>query len=162
VTNLVFGRDGEQRNRGVELSGFGEPVKGLRILAGVTLMDPEVRSNSASNGNDAIGVAKRQVNIGAEWDVPGVSGLSLNARIINTGKQYADLANTQVVPAWTRLDIGARYLMDIGNNRTLTLRARIDNLTNRSYWESVGGYPGSNYLVLARPRTFALSGTVNF
>ncbi len=163
VTNQVFGRDGEQRNRGLELSGFGEPVRGLRLLAGVTLMDPEVRSpGNSSNGNDAIGVSKRQINLGAEWDVPGVTGLALNARVINTGKQYADAANTQVVRASTRLDIGARYLMDMGNNRTLTLRARIDNVTNRGYWESVGGYPGSNYLVLARPRTLAVSGTVSF
>ncbi|AMM24993.1 TonB-dependent receptor [Variovorax sp. PAMC 28711] len=163
VTNQVFGRDGEQRNRGLELSGFGEPVRGLRLLAGVTLMDPEVRSpGNSTDGNNAIGVAKRQINVGAEWDVPGVSGLALNARVIHTGKQYADAANTQVVKAWTRLDIGARYLMDIGDNRTLILRARIDNLTNRSYWESVGGYPGSNYLVLAKPRTFAVSGTINF
>ena len=66
------------------------------------------------------------------------------------------------VRGWTRLDIGARYLIDLGNDRSLTLRARIDNVTNRSYWESVGGYPGSNYLVLAKPRTFALSGTFNF
>lgn len=163
VVDDVFGRNGEQRNRGLELSGFGEPVRGLRLLAGLTLMDPEVRSpGSSTNGNDAIGVARRQINVGVEWDVPGVSGLSVNARVINTGKQYADAANTQVVPDWTRLDIGARYLVDLGSNRTLTLRARIDNLTNRSYWSSVGGYPGSNYLVLATPRTLSVSGTVNF
>ena len=163
VVDFTFGRDGEQRNRGLELSGFGEPVKGLRLLAGVTLMNPEVRSlGSATDGKDAIGVSKRQVNLSAEWDVPGVSGLALNARVIHTGKQYADAANTQMVGSWTRLDVGARYLVDLGSNRTLTLRARIDNLTDRNYWESVGGYPGSNYLVLARPRTFALSGTFNF
>lgn len=163
VVDDVFGRNGEQRNRGLELSAFGEPVKGLRLLAGVTLMEPEVRSpGSSTNGNDAIGVPERQINVGVEWDVPGVSGLSLNARVLNTGKQYADAANTQVVPDWTRLDVGARYLVDLGNNRTLTLRARIDNLTNRSYWSSVGGYPGSNYLVLGTPRTLSVSGTVNF
>lgn len=163
VVNNTFGRDGDQRNRGLELSGFGEPVKGLRLLAGVTLMDPEQRNpTSATNGNDVIGVARRQVNLGAEWDVPGVQGLSLNARVINTGKQYADAANTLVVPAWTRLDVGARYLVDLGNNRLLTLRARIDNVTNRAYWASVGGYPGSNYLVLGAPRTFVVTGTVNF
>ena len=165
LVSSTYRQDGEQRNRGLEFTAFGEPVKGLRVLAGLTLLDPEQRGSvlpGNTNGNDAIGVPRRMLNVGAEWDVPGVSGLSLNARLIHTGKQYADAANSLQVPSWTRVDVGARYLMDIGNNRTLTLRARIDNLTNRAYWESVGGYPGANYLVLARPRTFALSGTVNF
>lgn len=165
LVNANYQQDGSQRNRGLEFTGFGEPIKGFRLLAGVTLLDPEQRGStliSNHNGNDVIGVPKRQINLGAEWDVPGVSGLSLNARVINTGKQFADAANTQAVKGWTRLDIGARYLVDLGNDRTLTLRARIDNITNRAYWESVGGYPGSNYLVLSKPRTFALSGTFNF
>ena len=165
LDNGVYAQDGKQRNRGLEFTAFGEPVKGLRLLAGVTLMKPETvdaRTASSVNGNDVIGVARRQINFGAEWDVPGVSGFALNARVINTGKQYADAANTQVVKGWTRLDVGARYLVDLGNDRSLTLRARIDNITNRAYWESVGGYPGSNYLGLAKPRTFALSGTFSF
>jgi iron complex outermembrane receptor protein len=67
-----------------------------------------------------------------------------------------------VVPDWTRVDIGARYLMDVGNGRLLTLRARIDNLLNKSYWASAGGYPGSNYLVQGAPRTLVVSGTIDF
>lgn len=165
LNNATYQQDGKQRNRGLEFTTFGEPVKGLRVLAGLTLLQPETvgtTTTSSVNGNDVIGVPRRMINLGAEWDVPGVNGLALNARVINTGKQYADAANTQVVRGWTRLDIGVRYLVDLGNDRMLTLRARIDNVTNRAYWESVGGYPGSNYLVLAKPRTFALSGTVNF
>jgi iron complex outermembrane receptor protein len=95
-------------------------------------------------------------------DVPGVRNLSLNARVLYTSKQYANAANTQAIPSWTRFDIGARYLVDLGNGRALTLRARIDNLFNKSYWASVGGTQGSNYLVLGAPRTFAVSGTIDF
>jgi iron complex outermembrane receptor protein len=52
--------------------------------------------------------------------------------------------------------------MDIGSNRLLTLRARVDNLTNKSYWQSAGGYPGYGYLVMAQPRTFSLTASVAF
>ncbi|RYY67799.1 MAG: TonB-dependent receptor, partial [Comamonadaceae bacterium] len=130
----------------------------------LTLLDAEQRRSvvAANNGKQVIGVARHQFNLGAEWDVPGAAGLALNARVITTGKQYADAANTQVLPSWTRLDIGARYLVDLGNNRLLTLRGRIDNVLNKSYWASAGGYPGANYLVLGQPRTFVLTGTVNF
>lgn len=64
--------------------------------------------------------------------------------------------------AWTRTDLGVRYLMDMGNDRLLTLRARVDNVLDKRYWASVGGYPGSNYLVQSAPRTFALSASVDF
>jgi iron complex outermembrane receptor protein len=60
-----------------------------------------------------------------------------------------------------RLDIGARYATEVAGN-PLTFRARIDNVTDESDWISVGGYPGSNYLVLGGPRTFVLSASVDF
>ena len=160
----VYGPYGEQRNRGLELSVFGQPVRGVRVLGGLTLLDAEQTKtqDGITNGKDAIGVAKRQFNLGAEWDIPGVNNLAVNARMVYTSKQYADAANTQSVPSWTRFDLGARYLMDIGNNRTLTMRARVDNLFDKNYWASVGGYPGSGYLVLGAPRTFMLTGTIDF
>jgi iron complex outermembrane receptor protein len=164
VVNQTFGTFGEQRNRGVELSLYGEPVRGLRLLGGVSFIDAEQVSTPGglTDGKDAIGVPRQQLNIGVDWDVPGVQGLALNALYVYTGKQYADAANTQSLPSWNRVDVGVRYLMDIGNGRLLTLRARVNNLFNSSYWASAGGYPGSNYLVLGAPRTFVLSGTINF
>jgi iron complex outermembrane receptor protein len=164
VENQRYGTFGEQRNRGVELSVWGEPVRGLRVLGGLSLYDAEQVSTAGglTDGKDAIGVPRQQLNIGAEWDVPGVRGFALNGRFVYTGSQYADAANTQSVPGWNRFDLGARYLMDIGNGRVLTLRARVDNLFDKSYWSSVGGYPGSSYLVLGAPRTFVVTGTIDF
>ncbi|VWX58657.1 TonB-dependent receptor [Burkholderiales bacterium 8X] len=164
VQNQTFGTYGEQRNQGIELSVFGEPTQGVRLLGGVTFLDAEQRRTAGgrTDGLDAIGVPKTQLNLGAEWDVPGVRGLTLDARVLHTSKQYANVANTQQLPSWNRLDVGARYLVDIGNNRLLTLRGRIDNLFNKSYWASTGGFPGSNYLVLGAPRTFVVSASVDF
>ena len=163
VQNRVFGIFGEQRNRGLELSVFGNPVRGLRLLGGLTLLDAEQRRTMNGNfdGNDAIGVPQTQLNIGADWDVPNVEGLSLNARTVYTSKQYADAANTQQLPSWTRVDLGATYRTRF-MERELTVRARVDNVADRDYWASAGGYPGSGYLVLAAPRTFTVSATVGF
>ena len=44
----------------------------------------------------------------------------------------------------------------------ITLRARVDNVFNKAYWASAGGYPGSNYLVMGAPRTFVLNASVDF
>ncbi len=164
VQNNTFGVYGKQRNRGLELSVFGEPAKGLRLLGGLTLLDAEQLSTAGglTDGNDVIGVPRRQMTLGGEWDVPGVPALALNARWTHTGRQYADAANLQTLPAWNRVDIGARYLVDLGNNKVLTLRGRVDNVFDKSYWESSGGFPGSGYLVLAQPRVFALTASIDF
>jgi iron complex outermembrane receptor protein len=163
VQDNVFGIFGEQRNRGLELSVFGMPMHGLRVLGGLTLLDAEQRRTAGgiNQGKDAIGVPRTQLNLGTEWDVPGVPGLSLNARALATSKQYADAANTQRLPSWTRLDLGANYLTRI-MDRDVTLRARVDNAFDRNYWASAGGYPGAGYLVLGAPRTFTVSASVDF
>jgi iron complex outermembrane receptor protein len=154
---------GEQRNRGLEMTVFGVPARGLRLLGGLTLLEAEQRvtADGANQGNDVIGVPKTQANIGAEWDVPGVPGLNLNARALYTSSQYADGANQQKLPSWHRLDIGANYVTTIAD-RKVTFRARIDNVADKNYWASAGGYPGSGYLVLGAPRTAVVSATVDF
>lgn len=163
VVNNVYGLNGEQRNRGIEMSVFGQPLRGLRLLGGLTLIDAEQRRTAGGrqDGNDAIGVPDRQLNLNADWDVPGVRGLALNGRIAHTASQYLDGANLQQVPSWTRTDIGVRYLTSLGE-RTLTLRARIDNLFDRDYWASAGGASGAGYLVQGTPRSAVVSATLEF
>jgi iron complex outermembrane receptor protein len=163
VENRVFGIFGEQRNRGLELSVFGMPARGLRVLGGLTLLDAEQRrtAGAVNQGKDAIGVPDTQLNLGTEWDVPGVKGLSLNARALYTSTQYADAANTQQLSSWTRFDLGANYLTRV-MDRDVTLRARVDNAFGRNYWASAGGYPGAGYLVLGAPRTVSVSATMDF
>lgn len=161
-TNL-FGIDGEQKNRGLELSVYGAPAKGLRLLGGVTLLDAKQERTGlgTTDGKDVIGVPDVQANLGAEWDVPGVRGLALNGRVVYTASQYADAANTQEVPAWARLDAGVRYVTMFGK-QAVTLRGQIENLANRRYWASAGGYPGAGYLVQGAPRTLVLSASLDF
>jgi iron complex outermembrane receptor protein len=135
VQNNVYGVFGKQRNRGLEFNVFGEPVKGLRVLGGLTLLDAQYLSTASgtNDGKRVVGVPRSQANIGADWDVPGVRGLALNARLMYTGAQYANAGNTQRVPAWSRFDLGARYLMDVGG-KLVSLNARVDNVANRNYW----------------------------
>ena len=160
---LVFKAGGEQRNRGVELSLYGELATGLRLLGGLTWLDAEMTKtqDGVNQGKTAVGSPDLQANVNLEWDVPGVQGLTFDGRVIYTSSQYADAANTIEVDSWMRLDIGARYGTEIAG-RPVTVRARIDNVTDESDWVSVGGYPGSNYLVLGAPRTFILSASVDF
>ena len=44
----------------------------------------------------------------------------------------------------------------------VTLRARLDNVADKNYWASVGGYTENGYLVVGAPRTLTLSASVDF
>jgi iron complex outermembrane recepter protein len=156
--------DGEQLNQGIELSLYGQATDSLRLLGGVTYLDTEYRETQfgLNEGNTVIGVPEIQGNAGVEWDVPKLSGLSVDGRVVYTSKQEANAANTLSIPSWTRLDLGARYKWQLDEAKTLTFRARVDNVTDKNYWASVGGSAGSNYLVLGSPRTFVLSASLDF
>jgi iron complex outermembrane recepter protein len=155
--------DGEQAHRGVELSFYGEPMPGLRVLGGATVLNAERERTQGGtfDGKTAIGVPERQANLNVEYDLPALPGLTLDGRLVYTGEQFANEANTLELDAWTRLDLGVRYSFET-QGRPLTLRARVENVTDESDWLSAGGYPGANYLVLGAPRTFILSASVDF
>ena len=159
----LFVDGGEQRNQGIELSMFGEVARGVRLLGGLTLLNGEIIRgvNGTLEGKRPIGVPRNQATLGADFDVPGVAGLAVNWRLIYTASQYADADNTLSIPSWTRVDIGARYVTEV-NKQMVTFRARVDNLFDRNYWSSTGGYPGYGYMVLGAPRTMTISATINF
>jgi iron complex outermembrane recepter protein len=152
LVGATFEETDTQRNRGAELSVYGEALPGLRVLGGASYLDATL------SGKQVIGSPKSQFNLGFDFDVAGVEGLALNVRAVHTASQYADAANTLVVPAWNRFDIGGRYAFDVQSHE-ITLRAGVNNVTNRNYWASSGGYPGQGYLTVGAPRTFVFSGT---
>lgn len=158
---------GEDRYQGIELTVFGEAARGVRVLGGVTWFNAKQRDTGTASvdGNRVVGVPRYQANMGVEWDLPGLDGVTIDGRMVYTGSFYADDANELRVPSWTRFDAGARYVTEVGG-RMLTLRARVENIANKAYWASAGGYIGSGatsgYLVAGGPRTFWLSASMDF
>jgi iron complex outermembrane receptor protein len=152
-----FSIDGEQRNRGLEFNVFGELMPGTRLLGGVTFLDG-VQTKTA-RGNVAVGVPKTQFNLYGEQDLPSwlAPGLTLTGRVIYTTPQYYDQANTQQIPEWTRVDVGARYTLKV-QGKPLTLRATIENVLDHNYWATTG----RGYLTPGTPRTYLLSASMDF
>ncbi len=152
--------DGEQRNRGVELQTFGELLPRWRVLGGATWTQAKLTrtQDGLNDGRQAAGAPRWLLKLGSEWDLTGVPGLTATARVIHTAAQPLTVDNSVRVPGWTRLDVGARYATRLGD-RPLVLRASVENLTNRSYWDSV---PAFQVVTYAAPRTVLLSATVDF
>jgi iron complex outermembrane receptor protein len=161
-TRLQFGPYGIQRNRGIEFTLAGEISKGLRLIAGGSVIDAKLRrtENGVNEGNDAVGVPELLLNANIEWDVPFIPALTLTGRAVHTGKQPADIGNTLFLDSWTRFDIGARYVALVGDN-PLTLRLSIDNVANEAYWASAFDTFRPD-LALGSPRTFKASATIDF
>ncbi|MEN2787006.1 TonB-dependent receptor [Sphingomonas qilianensis] len=155
----TFVVEGEQRNRGLEVSLNGEPTDWLRIIGGMAINHARITAslNDANNGKQAIGVPDYQVNLGAEIVPPFLRNATLTGRIVRTDDQPVDIANTQSIPGWTRFDLGARYIV-VADGRPLTLRVSAENIGNKGYWASAF----NGYLVQGAPRTVKASATIEF
>lgn len=164
LTN-VFGVYGEQQNRGVEWSFFGELQPRLRLMGGATYTQAEMTKVVTGGVKDkqVTGVPKVIAKLGTEYDLLDVPGLTLTGNINHTGKQYATNDHRVSLDSYTTYDVGARYAFKV-ETKPVTLRATVQNVTNKAYWlGSWNGGDGSGLSGgLGAPRTVLLSGTVDF
>ncbi|MFQ1063502.1 TonB-dependent siderophore receptor [Bordetella trematum] len=155
----TYGYDGRQRNRGIEWSLAGEPLRGLRVLSSLTHMDAVTTKTAGGlyDGKQAMGVPRWSANLGLEWDVPALPGLTLTGNLAYVGSQYLNNTNTNKIPHWTRTDLGLRYASKLYGRPTVW-RAGVTNVFDKRYWESV--YFGSSGVGMAR--AFRLSMQMDF
>ena len=155
----IFSFGGEQRNRGIDWGFFGSPLRDVRLMGGIAYVDPTLAktNNGVNQGKQATGVPRLQAKLGVEWDAPQVPGLTVTANATSASKQYINEDNSLWVAGRTVVDMGARYATRAGG-RPLTLRASVSNVGNKAYWAR----PQWTSLGLGAPRTFMLSGTMDF
>ncbi len=164
VTNTQF-LGGEQKNQGLELNVFGEPLPGVRLLGGAMFLNALLTKTQggATDGWTAPFSPNLQLRASAEWDLPFARGLTVNGRVVYTGSQYIDTTlPRRSLPDWTRFDIGARYVFDTDNSPTgnpVAIRFNVENLFDNNYW---AGGSGATTLFLGAPRTFRLALTADF
>jgi len=152
----TYVQDGRQVHRGLEFTATGRVTPNLTLVGGLTLLDAKVKQQKQDptlEGKRPVGTANRMLKMYGEYRIPQIQGLTLNAGISYTGASWADTMNTDRLPAYTLVDIGARYVTDAGGY-PLTLRLNVNNLTNKRYWVN------SQYLGDAR--TIVLSANLKF
>ncbi len=154
--------EGEKRIRGLEWNIFGELAHNVRLLGGATYTRG-VQTKTAygrNNGKEAIGAPRWQGNFGAEWDAWWIAGLTLSGRVVATDSQFLDSANTQQIPGWAQIDVGARYAARLAD-RKFVLRLNINNLFDKHYWS--GSFSDSAPIATLGPaRTVTASATLDF
>lgn len=150
-----FGYLGEQRHQGVEFTLNGELAPGLRLISGAAYTDAEF-----AGGRHVTGVPDFTANADVEWDVPFAPGLTLTGRVVHTGEQWVDAANTLELEPWTTFDLGARYVFAAGAV-PVTLRLTVDNVADEAYWASAYD-TFSTALLQGQPRTVRGSISADF
>ena len=163
ITNATtnrFSLDGQQRNRGFELTAFGELRPDLRLLGGVTYLDSKLTRTQGGrfDGKDTPGVPELTAVLNLEYDTAAFPGLTLTARAEHVGSRFMRNDNTLKIPAYQLYGIGARYQRTLGD-KAFTLRMNIDNLLDEDYWNTATGF---NVLYLGAPRSINLSFMMDF
>lgn len=150
-----YGYIGDQRHQGIEATVNGDLAPGLRLIAGVAVNDAKL-----STGAKVAGVPGFTANADAEWDLPFAPGVTLTGRVLHTGAQWVNTANTLKLDDWTRLDLGARYVFAAGDT-PVTLRLTVDNVADKRYWASAFD-SFSTALLQGHPRTVKASVSADF
>jgi iron complex outermembrane receptor protein len=109
-------------------------------------------------GKKAPSVPTYEVRMTGEVDLPFVPGATITAAVFHSGPAAYDDMNTFNVPAWTRVDLGARYVYMIDKTK-MTARFNVENLTDEAYW--IAGY-GSGSVAQSGARRYVASVTASF
>jgi iron complex outermembrane receptor protein len=152
--------DGEQRNRGIEWTIAGPLSESLALWGGAAYTEAEQTktTDGMNQGNSQIGVPKLTMNLGADWTLPGAPAVVLTGRVNHTGSQWLTGDNSVKLPAWTTVDLGARYSMRWGN-LPVVLKAMVTNVADKAYFEGIWGAGRVN---VGAPRTYSLAAQFDF
>ena len=158
---------GDVRNRGAEVSLVGQLTERLSVVGGLVLLDAEVVGEAVDTGR----VGRRPVNtadlssrVDLEYRTHFLDSLSLTAGGQHTGATiastagYAELGGNQLeVPAYTTLDLGARYRFTVGG-KPMSARILLANIfDDRGY-----GVASGNSFQLRDSRRFSLQLSADF
>lgn len=144
-----YGVNGEQRNRGIEFMVDGKATENTRLYGGVTWLDPRLLDTgaAATENTQVVGLAKYTASLLAEYQVPQLPGVALNATARYVGRRASDNNNDHWVSGYRTFDIGASYTTRLMQRATV-YRVNVTNLGNERYWTNIvpgglNGYSGS-------------------
>jgi iron complex outermembrane recepter protein len=131
---------GEVINRGVEASLAGPLTDELSIVAGASLLRPEVTGDAVTRGlvgRLPVGAIGERIEFSADWRPVFAPGLSLDMRLSHRSPEVATVNNLIYVPTRTLIDVGGRYRFKLAGNEAV-LRIQTTNVTSQQGFELRG------------------------
>lgn len=158
----TYVRNGEAENRGLEVAMNGRATRDLTVGVSATALNTRQSGTGVAelDGKRVTDVAAFKSSVYADYAVPQLAGLKLNANWQYSGKKAFDAANTVFVPSYHVLNLGGSYATSVAGIAT-TLRASVDNALDKFYWRDVTPDLGG-YLMPGASRTFRVSAQFDF
>ena len=146
---------GAQSSRGVEVTARWRPLSSLQLSGHASYVDAQFEefvetvgtSTVSRAGNRPANVPDVVAGLATTWRP--WAALALDADWRHVGKRFGNNANTVYEGSYALFGLGVRHEL----TPSVTLRARIDNLTDETYSATVG----SGLVVLGAPRTWQAS-----
>jgi iron complex outermembrane receptor protein len=158
----TFAHDGVTRSRGIEAEAQSRiDALTLRASAMWQRVRREGASDPASNGLRPTNIPDSALALLASYAFAGAPGLSVQANARYEGEREVLPDNSVQLPAWTRFDLGARWVQDVPGS-TLVWRVGVDNVFDRRAWRESPYQYGHVYLYPLQPRTWRASVEANF
>ncbi|MBW4644151.1 MAG: TonB-dependent siderophore receptor [Goleter apudmare HA4340-LM2] len=146
---------GEQRGRGIDLDIVGEISPGWNIIASYALLDATItRDNRFEVGNRLNNIPNNAASLWTTYTVQSgdLRGLGFGAGAFFVGERTGDLANSFMLPSYTRFDAAIYYNRD-------NFRAAL-NLRNLFDTQYFAGSQGRTSVIPGAP--FEVRGTVSW
>ena len=141
---------GDARHRGAEATGAFHQ-SGLTLRAGAQWLRARL-----DNGLQPTNVPARTLRLQADYSVPHLPGLVLQANATHESTRMVLPDNSVSIPGYTRVDAGARFENKWASHQW-TWRAGVDNLFDKRAWRESPYQFGHAYLYPLAPRTLRLS-----
>jgi iron complex outermembrane recepter protein len=156
----IFGKLGELRNRGIEMSLSGMVTQQLAVNLGVLLLDPAVRGPAVDEGlvgpRAVFGIGRR-VEAAVDWRPPFLEGFSLDLSLSHRSPEMATVNNLVEIPTRNLVALGGRHFFTIGGADAM-LRVQVENLFDKQGFDLVD----ANAFQPLWPRRFLAYVTIDF
>jgi catecholate siderophore receptor len=121
-------------------------------MTGLSVMSSDNSSTQpANNGKELVNTPNVTWNIWTTYDM--FQNFTVGGGVFYVGEYYADVANQNQIPAYTRIDVMSSYKID----KNFALQLNIQNLLDKQYFTGSGGN------VLPGPgRTAIITGSYKF
>lgn len=153
----VLVRDGLSIFQGLELAAAGRVGSQWEVGGSLMWLDSEYKRAAGHVGNRVAGAPRFVLAGRLAYRVPMVPGLRVGFDAKYTGPTELRAANDIELPGYTVVNFGATYATRIAG-KDVTLRAAINNLTNKRYW----GYQYTDYVQPGDPRNVAVTAKLAF
>lgn len=151
----LFGEQGMQTNRGVELSVAGPLTESLQLVLGTVFYDVGLSGEAVDVGvlaDRPAGAINRSTTLNLDYRPPWAPGWSFDLGLSSRGEQNGDAQGLVTIEPRTLLDLGLRRQFSVIENKVV-IRGRVTNVFDEWGWEA---NPTGDYRYV-RPRAFSVS-----